>query len=83
MPGPGEYRPDPSEGIIRIEDLPKPKIRCQSRNYRRQPCLPARSIAATASETGLASDDCVKRACRPHPGGDSPTVGRVEAMSPR
>ena len=35
MPGPGEYRPDPTEGINRIEDLPKPKIRCQSRNYRR------------------------------------------------
>jgi hypothetical protein len=38
MPGPGEYRPDPSEGIGRVEDLPKPKIRCQSRNYRRRPC---------------------------------------------
>ena len=38
MPGPGEYRPDPTEGITRIEDLPKPKIRCQSRNYRRRPC---------------------------------------------
>jgi hypothetical protein len=38
MPGPGEYRPDPTEGIDRIEDLPKPKIRCQSRNYRRRPC---------------------------------------------
>ena len=38
MPGPGEYRPDPSEGITRIEDLPKPKICCQSRNYRRRPC---------------------------------------------
>ena len=35
MPGPGEYRPDPSQGITRIEDLPKPKVRCQSRNYRR------------------------------------------------
>ena len=23
MPGPGEYRPDPTEGITRIEDLPK------------------------------------------------------------
>ena len=49
MPGPGEYRPDPSEGITRIEDWPKPKVRCQSRDYRRQPCLPARSIATTAS----------------------------------
>ena len=38
MPGPGEYRPDPSQGITRIEDLPKPKIRCQSRNYRRRTC---------------------------------------------
>ena len=38
MPGPGEYRPDPTAGISRIEDLPKPKIRCQSRNYRRRPC---------------------------------------------
>ena len=38
MPGPGEYRPDPTEGITRIEDLPKPKVRCQSRNYRRRPC---------------------------------------------
>ena len=38
MPGPGEYRPDPTTGISRIEDLPKPKIRCQSRNYRRRPC---------------------------------------------
>ena len=38
MPGPGQYRPDPSEGITRIEDLPQPKVRCQSRNYRRRPC---------------------------------------------
>ena len=38
MPGPGEYRPDPSEGITRVADLPKPKIRVRSRNYRRRPC---------------------------------------------
>ena len=38
MPGPGEYRPDPSEGIDRIEDLPQPKIRVRSRNYRQRPC---------------------------------------------
>lgn len=37
MPGPGDYRPDPTEGIGRVEDLPKPKIRIQSRNYRRRP----------------------------------------------
>src|SRR5271157_3790297 len=39
MPGPGEYRPDPTEGITSIADLPKPKVRCLSRNYRRRPCL--------------------------------------------
>ena len=38
MPGPGEYRPDPTEGITRIGDLPKPKIPCQSRRYGRRPC---------------------------------------------
>ena len=38
MPGPGEYCPDLSQGITSIEDLPKPKIRCQSRNYRRRLC---------------------------------------------
>jgi hypothetical protein len=45
MPGPGEYRPDTTEGITRIEDLPKPKIRCQSRNYRRRPCPRCRHSA--------------------------------------
>ena len=38
MPGPGEYLPDPTEGITCIEDLPQPKIRKRSRNYRRRPC---------------------------------------------
>ena len=38
MPGPGEYLPDPTEGITRIEDLPQPKIRKRSRNFRRRPC---------------------------------------------
>jgi hypothetical protein len=38
MPGPGEYRADPTEGIHRVEDLPKTKACCQSRNYRRRPC---------------------------------------------
>ena len=38
MRGPGEYRPDPTEAITRSEDLPKPKIRCQSRNDRRRLC---------------------------------------------
>ncbi len=30
MPGPGEDRPDPSEGLNRIEDLPRPKVRVPS-----------------------------------------------------
>ena len=38
MPGPGEYRPDATEGTTRIEDLPKTKVACQSRNYRRRRC---------------------------------------------
>ena len=38
MPGPGEYLPDPTEGITCIEDLPKPQLRKRSRNFRRRPC---------------------------------------------
>ena len=38
MPGPGEYRPDPTVGICRTEDLPKTKVCIQSRNYRRRRC---------------------------------------------
>lgn len=36
--GPGEYLPDPTEGIQRIEDLPQPKLVQQSRNCPRRPC---------------------------------------------
>lgn len=36
--GPGEYRPDPTEGIVDERDLPKPKIVTEDRNHRRQPC---------------------------------------------
>jgi len=38
MPGPGEYVPDATEGIKRVEDLPKPKIIRRKRDHRRQPC---------------------------------------------
>ncbi len=37
-PGPGEYLPDPTEGITRPEDLPKPKIVEKSRDYKKRPC---------------------------------------------
>jgi hypothetical protein len=36
--GPGEYLPDPTEGITRVEDLPKPKIIRVDRNFKHQAC---------------------------------------------
>jgi hypothetical protein len=36
--GPGQYLPDPTEGITRPEDLPKAKIVRRSRNYSHLPC---------------------------------------------
>ena len=48
MPAPGEYRPDPTEGTTRIDDLPKTKLVCQSRNYRRRPC-PHRAHSSTVT----------------------------------
>ena len=36
--GPGEYTPDPTERITRIENLPRPVVRHVSRNYRRRRC---------------------------------------------
>lgn len=38
MAGPGEYRPDRTEGITRVEDLPKPKTIGRSRDFKRRPC---------------------------------------------
>jgi len=38
MPKPGQYLPDSTEGITRVEDLPKPKKIRRSRNYKRRPC---------------------------------------------
>jgi len=38
MEGPGEYLPDVTEGITRVEDLPEPRIVKQSHNYKRRPC---------------------------------------------
>ena len=38
MPKPGQYVPDPTEGVTRVEDLPKPKLVRRSRNYRRRRC---------------------------------------------
>src|SRR6185369_7375040 len=38
MHGPGEYVPDATEGITRVEDLPKPRIEHRSRNYQARRC---------------------------------------------
>jgi hypothetical protein len=38
MPGPGEYLPDSTEGVVRVEDLPEPKVVRRSRDYARRPC---------------------------------------------
>lgn len=38
MPAPGEYLADVTEGITRVEDLPKATLLKRSRNYKRRPC---------------------------------------------
>lgn len=35
---PGEYVPDPTVGMIRVEDVPEPHIRRRTRNVRRRRC---------------------------------------------
>ena len=39
MPGPGEYFPDATEGIARVEDLPQPKIIQRSRDFKKSQCV--------------------------------------------
>ena len=38
MSGPGKYRADCTEGITRVEDLPKAKVIRRSRNFSHRPC---------------------------------------------
>jgi hypothetical protein len=38
MTGPGRYGPDPTEGITRVEDLPKAKILRRQRSFKRRKC---------------------------------------------
>jgi hypothetical protein len=38
MPGPGEYVPNVTEGITRVEDLPHPHVERRTRNYRQRRC---------------------------------------------
>jgi hypothetical protein len=46
MTGPGQYLPDPTEGITRVEDLPQPQLVARSRNYRRRRCPRCRRPAS-------------------------------------
>jgi hypothetical protein len=39
MSGPGEYVPDATEGVSRVEDLPAPKIERRRRNFPARRCL--------------------------------------------
>src|SRR5260370_30117820 len=38
MFGPGEYVPDPTEGIVDIQDLPRPQLAAYSRNHDHTSC---------------------------------------------
>jgi hypothetical protein len=38
MFGPGEYVPDPTEGIVDIQDLPRPQLVAYSRHHDHTPC---------------------------------------------
>ena len=51
MPGPGIYRPDPSEGITRPEDLPQPQLIYSCRDATHIPGLVVgtKPIATSAS----------------------------------
>jgi hypothetical protein len=44
--GPGEYVPDPSEGITNVKDLPTPQIVVLDRNHERTPCPRCSHLAA-------------------------------------
>jgi transposase len=52
MSGPGVYVPDATEGITRVEDLPKPRIERRSRNY---PCRRCPSCGHRAGRWGVAA----------------------------
>ena len=38
MYGPGEYVPDPTEGIVDVKDLPEPQLGFYRRNHKQTPC---------------------------------------------
>jgi transposase len=46
MFGPGEYVPDPTEGIVDVQDLPAPQRGLYSRNHQQTPCPRCGHLAA-------------------------------------
>ena len=52
MSGPGEYVPDVTEGITRVEDLPEPRIERRCRN---RPALPCPRCRHRAGRYGVGS----------------------------
>lgn len=67
MPGPGEYLADVTEGITRVEDLPKAKVIIRSRNYKgcRCPCCGRRAYRLRRAER-LLHDLGDLKSGRPH-----------------
>ena len=53
MIGPGEYVPDSTEGITRVEDLPPPRIVTRRQVYRRRPCPHCGHKAAPRYDTDV------------------------------
>lgn len=67
MLGPGEYRPDPTEGITRVEDLPPPKLMLRRRNAKRQRCPHCRHRAYRDNQKQRRLHDLGDpRSARPH-----------------
>jgi hypothetical protein len=55
MNGPGDYVADATEGIVRVEDLPPPRIERRSRVYRRRRCP---FCGGKARRCGMAIGSC-------------------------
>src|SRR5260370_817914 len=52
---PGEYVPDVTEGITRVEDLPQPRVEQRSRNYKTHRC-PRSAVHAPRCGTACRDD---------------------------
>ena len=61
MTAPGAYIRDATEGITRVEDLPKPKIVERKRSRKRRPCPHCEKSAYRLREVQRKLHDCVHR----------------------